>query len=273
MVFFPNAKINLGLRVLSRRADGFHDIETVFYPIPFTDAAEILVAGAAGVSLTCSGIALGGSEADNLCIKAYHLLKQDIPELPGIRMHLHKVIPAGAGLGGGSADAAFTLRALNDYFKLGLTATQLHQYALQLGSDCPFFLENIPSLATGRGEILSPVTVDLSGFTIVIVNPGIHVNTGRAFSLITPRIPEQSLGEIISAPVEQWKETLVNDFEKPVFSSYPAIGEIKSRLYAAGAVYASMSGSGSTVFALFKDALPVLYFPKEYLVRSFSKPQ
>lgn len=266
MVFFPNAKINLGLHVIGRRPDGFHDIETVFYPTPFTDAAELLRSDDSEVSFTTTGIHLPGDPEDNLCIKAYRLLKKDIPDLPGILFHLHKVIPAGAGLGGGSSDAAFMLKALKDYFTLALSAKQLHAYALQLGSDCPFFLVNKPSLASGRGEQLTPVDIDLSAYSMVLVNPGIHVNTGKAFSMLTPAIPPIPLVDIIRKPVASWRHNLINDFELPIAQQYPEIEALKTMLYEAGATYAAMSGSGSTVYGLFSDAVPEFNFPENYFV-------
>ena len=201
-------------------------------------------------------------------MKAYQLLKKDYPALPPVKMHLHKVIPTGAGLGGGSADAAFSLQLLNDYFKLELSTDQLLHYALSLGSDCPFFILNKPAYATGRGELLKPVSVDLTGYTLVIINPGIHVPTAQAFAGIRPAQPERSLKEIIAQPVSSWAEELVNDFEKPIFYQYPEIAAIKDELYRAGAVYASMSGSGSTVYGLFADGKPlILNLPPDYFIK------
>jgi 4-diphosphocytidyl-2-C-methyl-D-erythritol kinase len=271
MVFFPNAKINLGLHVIGRRPDGFHNIETVFYPIPLCDAAEILRSDDNDLSFNYTGINLPGNAEDNLCIKAYRLLKNDIPTLPGIQFHLHKAIPAGAGLGGGSADAAFMLKALNEYFDLSLSASQLHDYAIQLGSDCPFFILNQPALATGRGEVLTPVNINLSAYSIVIVNPGIHVNTGNAFSMLTPATPAHSLNDVMQAPVSSWKYHLVNDFEASVSKQHPPIAEIKNSLYDAGATYVSMSGSGSTVYGLFEGAVPNFNFPADYMVKIIPK--
>ncbi len=271
MIVFPNCKINLGLHILRKRADGYHDLETVFYPIRFTDILELIPDhGKSGGSFfyTQSGMQIQGESADNLCVKAYHLLKKDFPELPPVKMHLHKVIPTGAGLGGGSADAAFTLRLLNDYFKLELAEEQLLQYALVLGSDCPFFILNKPAYATGRGELMKPVPTDLTGYTLVIVNPGIHVPTAKAFAGIRPALPEKSLKEIIAQPVSTWANDLVNDFEKPIFYQYPEIGAIKDELYRAGAIYASMSGSGSTIYGLFAEGKPlILNLPPEYFIK------
>lgn len=256
MISFPNCKINLGLHILHKREDGFHDLETVFYPVGLKDALEIIQQSdnKEEVIFTQSGLLIDTKPADNLCSRAWQLLKKDFPDLPAIRLHLHKQIPMGAGLGGGSADAAFTLSLLNDKFRLGLGDEQLLAYAASLGSDAPFFVLNKPCYATGRGEILKPVSVDLSAYTIVLVNPGIHINTGWAFSQLTPAVPPVSLATIIGQPISLWQQSMRNDFEMPVFEKYPAIAAIKERLYNEGAVYASMSGSGSTVFGIFEKA-------------------
>ncbi len=259
MVVFPNCKINLGLRVLQKRADGFHDIETIFYPVPVRDALEIITLPPAAVpQLTVYGLPIAGDPADNLCMKAWWLLKKDFPTLPAVAIHLLKNIPAGAGLGGGSADGAAMLQLLNRLFQLAITDPQLAGYALQLGSDCPFFILNQPCLASGRGELLSPVPIDLSGHQLVLVNPGIHINTGWAFSqlnvndLLTDYIPlRQAMGQ---SP-ENWPPLLINDFEKPVFEKYPAMAALRENLYRMGAVYAAMSGSGSTVYGLFAKTI------------------
>ena len=199
-----------------------------------------------------SGFPVAGSIDSNLCYKAWQLLKKDFPDLPNVSIYLHKAIPMGAGLGGGSADGAFMLRLLNEKFQLHCTNEQLKQYALQLGSDCPFFMENMPCLGEGRGEILHPVSLDLSTYTIALVHPGIHVNTGWAFSQLKPAaLDGPSLSSMIKEPIDQWKNLLTNDFETPVFKAHPEIAAIKQQLYASGAIYASMSGSGSTVFGIF----------------------
>ena len=271
MIVFPNCKINLGLHILRKRADEYHDLETVFYPVRFTDILELIPDRSTNdqpVTYSQSGLEIQGNPLDNLCVKAYQLLKKDYPALPPVKMHLHKVIPTGAGLGGGSADAAFSLQLLNDYFKLELSTDQLLHYALSLGSDCPFFILNKPAYATGRGELLKPVSVDLTGYTLVIINPGIHVPTAKAFAGIRPALPEKSLKEIFAQPVSSWAEELVNDFEKPIFYQYPEIAAIKDELYRAGAVYASMSGSGSTVYGLFTDGKPlILNLPPDYFIK------
>lgn len=250
MISFPNCKINLGLRILRKRNDGYHDLETVFYPLPFYDIVE-LIHGPGEGSFTGSGLQVAGEAEHNLCFKAFQLLKKDFPELPAVQLHLHKTIPMGAGLGGGSADGAFTLQLLNQKFRLGLSRDQLLAYALQLGSDCPFFIINKPCFATGRGEQLEEIKVDLSAYRVVLVTPGIHVNTAKAFSEIQPAMPSKSVKEIIQQPVTTWKDELINDFEISVFKNYREIKEVKDQLYARGAIYASMTGSGSSVFGIF----------------------
>ncbi len=273
MIVFPNCKINLGLQIIRKRPDGYHDLETIFYPLPLTDVLEILPYHEPGRSTTIpfgmSGLAIDGDAASNLCVKAYRLLKKDFPEIPHISMHLHKVIPSGAGLGGGSADASFALIVLNKLFNLELTVSQLIRYSLQLGSDCPFFILNKPCIARGRGELLEEIKIDLSAYRIIVVHPGIHVNTGDAFRVLKPQEPEKSLREIIAGPVEKWKDELVNDFEKVIFKKHREIVDIKDELYLKGAMYASMSGSGSTVYGIFrKDKNPQLQFPPHYFFQN-----
>lgn len=269
MVVFPNAKINLGLRIVEKRNDGYHELETVFYPLPLYDALEIIrQPNGTGLQFQSSGLTIAGNTDDNLCVKAYNMLKQDFPDLTPAVMQLQKAIPSGAGLGGGSADASFTLKLLNQLGNLGLSITQLLDYSLRLGSDCPFFIINEPAYATGRGELLETIPVDLSAYGFVVVNPGIHVPTGPAFSWLTPTRPSNSLKQLIQLPVDQWRGQVINDFEKPVAARYPAISAIIDQLYAQGAIYASMSGSGSTVYGLFAaSAKPALAFPEEYLVK------
>lgn len=266
MVSFPNCKINLGLNIIRKRDDGFHDLETLFYPVAVTDALEVITTNEfEGLRFTSSGIEVSG---ENLCIKAYELITKNRNGLPGVQMHLHKSIPLGAGLGGGSADAAFALKLLNEKLSLNLSAEQLHEYALHLGSDCPFFLINKPSLATGRGEILKPVEINLSTYQLIIVNPGIHINTAWAFSQIRPAVPKKSITAIVQQPIETWKEELKNDFEEAVFAKHPEIKSIKEKLYDAGALYSAMSGSGSSVYGIFKkDSLYKPDFPADYFVK------
>lgn len=272
MIYFPNAKVNLGLRVTSRREDGFHDLDTVFLPVPLNDVLEVITqstSSADAVTFTHSGIPIPGDASSNLCIKAYHLLKKDYPDLPSILLHLHKHIPMGAGLGGGSSDGAFMLKLLNDKYKLGIGLDQLKTYALALGSDCPFFIINEPVQATGRGEIMQPITCTLTSKTMVLICPGIHVSTADAFRKIklSPNAP--TCASIVEKPIQEWKNTLFNDFEEPVFNVYPEIATIKEKLYNVGAAYASMTGTGSTVYGIF-DTCPALkdLFPSHYQLES-----
>lgn len=263
MVTFPNCKINLGLNILQKREDGFHDIETVFFPLAFTDILEI-VSSEKKTALINTGISVGENE-NNLCLKAYHLLKKDFPQLPEIKIHLHKVIPTGAGLGGGSADAAFTLSLLNEKYNLNISSEQLFVYASLLGSDCAFFLLNKPCLATGRGEKMEEINLSLSGYKILLVNPDIHVSTKEIFQQVTPRIPIKSIKETIEKPIETWKNHLKNDFEEIVFLKHPEIKKMKESLYRHHAVYASMTGTGSTVFGIFNKQQEINYaFEKKY---------
>jgi 4-diphosphocytidyl-2-C-methyl-D-erythritol kinase len=249
MIQFPNCKINLGLSILAKRADGFHELETVFYPIAISDALEILPSEK--LTLTQTGIAVPGDPDQNLCLKAYHLLKKDFPSLPSVQMHLQKNIPMGAGLGGGSSDGTSVLLILNQQFSLGLNDRQLIDYASQLGSDCPFFVYNKACHATGRGEVLNPIALDLSNYQFLLVHPGKHISTAWAFQQLNPQTKSESIQSIIEKPISEWKALLINDFEAPVFKSEPTLSEIKSKLYQLGAIYASMSGSGSSLFGIF----------------------
>lgn len=250
MIFFPNCKLNLGLNILQKREDGYHDIETFFFPLPFYDALEIVTSDTKSI-FTNTGIS-GGDAADNLCMKAYQLLKNDYPQLPEVKIHLHKTIPAGAGLGGGSADAAFTILLLHQKYNLPIPQNKLFEYALLLGSDCPYFLLNKPAFATGRGEILEGINLSLSDYKILIVNPGIHISTKELFAEISPVIPAKRIRQIIMQPVQTWKNELTNDFEMFAFSKYPSLQKIKERMYDANAIYSSMTGTGSTIYGLFK---------------------
>jgi 4-diphosphocytidyl-2-C-methyl-D-erythritol kinase len=250
MIIFPHCKINIGLQVISRREDGFHDIATVFYPLPLTDVLEIITANK--ISFHATGIGIPGDEAGNLCLKAYHLLQKDFPDLPPVSIHLHKAIPIGAGLGGGSSDAAFTLRLLNEKYHLDLSEVQLSDYAIRLGSDCAFFLQDKPCYATGRGNELSLFTHgELSGYQLVVVCPDIHVDTAWAYNKIAAKTPSRSLPDLVSQPVANWRDVVINDFETPVFEVHPILAGIKEALYTRGAYYASMSGSGSAIFGIF----------------------
>lgn len=251
MISFPNAKINLGLNVVSKRPDGYHNIETIFYPIPVKDALEIV--GADTFSFTQTGIPVDTPTQKNLVVKALNLLKSRY-EIPELEVHLLKAIPFGAGLGGGSADAAFMLKLLNDYCGLQIPEDGLEELASSIGADCPFFIRNTPVFASGTGNIFEAVELSLAGYHLCLVKPDVAVSTPEAYSMVTPAAPAISLKEIIRRPVEEWKKLMVNDFEKSVFPKYPVIVGIKETLYEKGAVYASMSGSGSSVFGLFREA-------------------
>ncbi len=254
MVTFPNAKINLGLLITERRADGFHNIETIFVPIPkLCDILEIVAPQnqKEEIVFNQTGLKIDGNSNDNLCVKAFYKLKEKT-QLPNVTIHLHKQIPMGAGLGGGSADGAFALKMLNTLTSNPISEVELANVALSLGSDCPFFLKNEPCFAKGKGELLEPIGLSLSGYNIVLINPGIHVATGMAYSQSTPRPAPINLKVEIQKPIEFWKESIVNDFEKVVFRHHSEIENVKTELYNLGAVYASMSGSGSTVFGIFK---------------------
>jgi 4-diphosphocytidyl-2-C-methyl-D-erythritol kinase len=257
--------------VVAKRPDGYHDIETVFYPLPFRDILELITAPDRVFSFTSSGLSMNVQHTNNLCVKAYQLLANDFPQLPPVKMHLHKTIPHGAGLGGGSADAAFAITMANRKFQLNLSPEQLSAYALQLGSDCPFFILNRPCYATGRGEQIRPIEISLAGYRIVLVNPGIHIPTVQAFGAVRPARPPKALPSVLSQPLGSWKQELTNDFEQVIFQQHPVIAGIKNELYGLGALYASMSGSGSTVYGIFPaDANPLLAFPAHYLVKILS---
>ena len=252
MLTFPNAKINLGLNITEKRPDGYHNLETIFYPVPIEDALEIniLNEGNGKFRLHQAGLEIEGEAESNLVVKAYKLL-DDRFNLPPVDIHLFKHIPSGAGLGGGSSDAAFMLKLLNDHFQLELSEEQLEVYAATLGADCAFFIKNKPTYAEGIGNLFSPIELSLSGYQIMIVKPNVFVSTREAFSNIHPHRPEYPVKEAILRPVAEWKDILINDFEASVFPQHPVIGEIKEELYHQGAIYASMSGSGSSVFGLF----------------------
>ena len=252
MITFPNAKINLGLNIVEKRADGYHNLETIFYPINLQDALEVkrLHESDKPFDLHVMGNAIEGAKEDNLVVKAYQLLAKDF-EMPAIDIHLFKHIPTQAGLGGGSADCAFMIKLLNEKFKLGLSLDQMEVYAAKLGADCAFFIRNEPVFATGIGNIFEPIRLSLMGHYIVLVKPDIAVPTRDAFANIKPHHPEISLKESIQQPIETWKDTIKNDFEDSVFAKYPEIAAIKDKLYDMGAVYASMSGSGSAVYGIF----------------------
>ncbi|MBS1497196.1 MAG: 4-(cytidine 5'-diphospho)-2-C-methyl-D-erythritol kinase [Bacteroidetes bacterium] len=271
MVSFPNCKINIGLQILNKRADGFHNLQTIFYPIALKDAVEVITAKQQEnqVDFSSTGIKIDADADQNLCIRAYQLLKKDFPQLPSVKIHLHKNIPIGAGLGGGSADAACTLQLLNDTYSLELSDESLKKYSSILGSDVAFFIENSPCVATGRGETLTRISLNLSMYQILIVFPGIHINTGWAFSQLSPlQNKSAQLDTAWQKPVADWKNNISNDFEKVVFTKYPDIEYIKNKFYENGALYASMSGSGSSVYGIFeKEMTPQINFPKHYFYK------
>lgn len=252
MIAFPNAKINLGLHVTERRTDGYHNLETVFYPVELADVLEVLPGTV--FSFESSGMVVDGEPGENLVVRAYKLL-HNMYYLPPVRIHLHKAIPSGAGLGGGSSDAAFMLKTLNQLFDLSLSDEKLKDYADRLGADCPFFIENRPALASGTGDILKPLDLKLEDLYTVIIKPPFGVNTAAAYKAITPGRPAANLSLLCTEPVANWKDFLINDFEKPVFQMFPEISKIKEKLYQMGAIYASMSGSGSAVFGLFREKM------------------
>lgn len=253
MICFPNAKINLGLNITEKRADGFHNIETVFYPVAWSEALEVVESNQTNdFNLHLSGIPISGNLEDNLLYKAYHLVKQH-HHVPGIEVYLHKALPMGAGLGGGSADAAFFINLLNEQFQLNLTEELRVSIARQLGSDCAFFIKNKPVFAIEKGDVFHDIMIDLSRYFIALVYPNVHSNTMEAYSLVKPSKPQKSITQILQQPIETWKEELTNDFELSIFSKYPIVKEVKQSLYDCGAVYACMSGSGSAVFGIFKN--------------------
>lgn len=252
MLAFANAKFNVGLNIIEKRPDGYHNLETVFVPLKLYDVVEIVDAPATDIHI--HGMDIPGSEKDNLCLRAFDLLAADYHLAPQ-QIHLLKQIPIGAGLGGGSADAAFVLKLLNDKFTLGLTVSQLESYASRLGADCAFFIQNTPAFASGIGELLEPVPLDLSHYFTVLVKPAIHVSTATAYSKVVPKRPAASLKDLIQLPVEQWRAHIKNDFEESVFAVYPKIEKIKLDLYGAGALFALMSGSGSSVVGVFEAAV------------------
>lgn len=250
MITFPNAKINLGLYVERRRPDNYHDISTVFFPIPLTDVLEIIPS--TETRLFTYGNAVACPTEKNLVMKAYHLLKEEF-DIPPVDIHLHKHIPDGAGLGGGSSDAAFTATMLNEMFHLGLSDKELAQRVAHIGADCPFFIFNRAMAARGIGDKFEEIEINLSGMTIIVVKPEVSIPTAEAYAGVTPKLPEIDVTEIIRHPIEEWKTLLVNDFEASIFPKHPLLSDIKSSLYDAGAIYAAMSGSGSAIFAFFES--------------------
>ena len=257
MLTFPNAKINIGLNIIEKRADGFHNIESVFYPVEWCDVLEIVVSDQNEVKFQSSGLEIPGNENANLCLKAWSLLKKDhfssISQLPII--HLHKVIPMGAGLGGGSADGAFTLKMLNEIYDLKLSNDELKNYARLLGSDCAFFIENRPVFCYDKGDQFEDFSLNLREKYVVLVNPAIHISTAEAYAGVSPKKPNISLKDALKQPISTWKENIKNDFEEKLLLKYPTIAEVKETLYQSGAIYASMTGSGSTLYGIFEKEI------------------
>ncbi len=288
MIAFPNAKINIGLNVVARRPDGYHDIETVFYPVNVQDALEINVKKIiktgrpllykmmekgtyyedATCSVTIKGNQLPGNPADNLVTRAYRMLLEDF-DLPPVDIMLYKHIPSGAGLGGGSSDCANMILLLNRRFGLRMTASCMERYAARLGADCAFFIQNRPVLATGIGDVMQPISLSLKGYTVLLVKPDIEVSTKEAYSLVTPARPALELSDAIRLPVNEWRDTIGNDFEKSIFTLHPEIGALKDKMYEMGALYAAMSGSGSTVYGIFNAPVeePELKFPGQTCIQ------
>jgi 4-diphosphocytidyl-2-C-methyl-D-erythritol kinase len=266
MLFFPNAKINIGLHIVGKRQDGYHNIETVFCPIGLSDMLEFIEIPdmlLGHCSLTITGTHVEGSIDDNLIVKAYRLIHQDFP-LPAIQIHLHKIIPMGAGLGGGSSDAAFMIKYLNIKFNLKISDLELCNYASRLGSDCSFFVLNKPVFAVERGNVFRDIHSLPDNLNILVVHPGIHVSTPEAYAGVTPQKPAHSLTELITQPVTEWKDKIVNDFEKTVFQKYPLLETIKEQMYSLGSAYAAMSGSGSAIYGLFSGPVPETELFEEY---------
>ncbi|MDG5799104.1 4-(cytidine 5'-diphospho)-2-C-methyl-D-erythritol kinase [Marinilabiliaceae bacterium ANBcel2] len=269
MIVFPNAKINAGLFITEKRQDGFHNIETLFLPVfKLYDILEVITNhDSTDDKFTCSGIPVNGSSNNNLCIKAIKLLRE-IEEIPPLKIHLHKVIPLGAGLGGGSSDAAFMLKLLNQQYNCNLTNEKLEELAIRLGSDCPVFIKNRPVAAVGKGEIFSKAKVDLNNYYLTIIKPlNINISTAEAYKNCTVTKPKTPLKKLTELPVERWRGKVINDFEKEITKKYPEIKEIKEKMYKNSALYASMSGSGSSVFGLFKNP-PDIKWPNNYFVHN-----
>lgn len=261
MICFPNAKINIGLNVINKRQDGYHELETIFYPVKIKDALEIIEGPE--MKFESSGINIPGDSNNNLCIKAYNLLRADF-DLPNIHIHLHKHIPIGAGLGGGSSDATFFIKLVNDKFNLGMDKEVMKNYCSKLGADCAFFLENRPVFATGIGDVFDEVEVDLSGYHVVLVKPPVHVATAEAYKNVVPQEPINSLKSLVRLPVEDWNCNIKNDFEPHIINSYPQIRMVKANLLDIGAVFALMSGSGSSVFGIFNEKPDLSKFEENF---------
>jgi 4-diphosphocytidyl-2-C-methyl-D-erythritol kinase len=261
MICFPNCKINIGLNVIEKRKDGFHNIETVFYPVALSDALEIIESKK--LTVITSGLKITGETNDNLCVKAYRLIADEY-KIPAVKIILHKAVPSGAGLGGGSSDAASMLLLLNKFFSLNISENRISQFAARLGSDCAFFIRNAPVFAFGRGEKIKEIQLSLRNYHLIIIKPDFEISTAKAYSLVTPKAATFSLKELSAIGIKEWKKFVVNDFENAVFKMYPEIKKIKEKLYSSGAVYASMTGSGSAVYGIFKDEPGLPAVPKTY---------
>lgn len=266
MVIFPNAKINIGLNILRKRADGYHEIETLFYPIGLKDALEYVVNGGNNLNFFSSGRSLGIDPEQNIVVKAYRMLQEEFT-LPGLDIHLHKVIPSGAGLGGGSSDAAFFLKSLNEHLELGFPTDKLKAMAGKLGADCSFFLENKPAYATGIGELLELSELCLKGYFLLLIKPPLEINTKTAYQGVQPRNYPYDFGDILGGRMKGWKGKIKNDFETTLFVRFPELADLKNRLEEMGASFVSMSGSGSSVYGLF-DKDPV-FAPDAFTPGSF----
>ncbi|MBN1950154.1 MAG: 4-(cytidine 5'-diphospho)-2-C-methyl-D-erythritol kinase [Bacteroidales bacterium] len=269
MILYPNAKINIGLRILEKRADGFHAIETLFVPIDLCDILEFAPAGDGITGIGITGIDLDGKPDDNLVVRAWQLMKERY-DIPAVKIHLHKIIPVGAGLGGGSADAAFMLRGLNEQFALNCGMQELEEMAAMLGSDCSFFIRNRPAIGTGRGELLSETSMSLENYRILLVNPAIHISSKEAYSGVLPAKPENTLEGLLNQGITSWQQTVHNEFEKSIFKLYPKIEQLKLKLLEMGAVYAAMSGSGSSVYGLFPEGIPEEMLKNPYFGNLFT---
>lgn len=270
MLAFPNAKINIGLNIIEKRPDGFHNILSIFYPISLCDILEIIKdegSNKGKLQFQSTGLEIP-SDSTNLCIKAYNLLKSSHRQinLSAVKNHLHKIIPIGAGLGGGSSDAVYTLKILNDLFELSLSEEAMLNYARQLGSDCPFFVINKPVLAYEKGDKFAEIDLNLKGYFLVLVYPNVQISTQQVYSMIIPKKPHTSIKDVIKLPITEWKNFLFNDFEPLIFKKYPLIKEIKTQLYNLGAIYASMTGSGSAVYGIFKDKILIPEKFKKYFI-------
>ena len=268
MICFPNAKVNLGLNIVSKRADGYHNLETIFYPIGLKDALEVIPSDKTNsYRFFQTGIDIGGDAENNLVIKSLSMLREN-RHIPGIDIHLLKTIPCGAGLGGGSSNAAFMIQLMNDTYSLEFSKEELHQFAVRLGADCAFFLTNKPAFASGIGDKLEEIEISLDKYFFVLVKPDISVSTREAYADIVPKQPEMSLKEIVKLPIQEWRNYMYNDFETSIFKKHPAIAEIKQNLYDNGALYASMSGSGTSVYGFF-DKKPALDFPNHFVWNNY----